>query len=105
MSKANKLRTQAITRAAQQSGSGSSTSGTSTSLVFTPVQGKFIFPGYLGTQLPLGHAVTNWFSLTGLELVNPSLAAARVKAANERWFAGGNGTFSFVGQKGSSTNK
>lgn len=75
LSKANKLRTQAITRAAQ-SGSAS-TSGTATSLSFTPAQ--------------------------GLELVNPSLAAARVKAANDRWFAGGTGTFSFIGQKGGAT--
>ncbi|KAG8695247.1 U4/U6-U5 snRNP complex subunit prp31 [Ceratobasidium sp. 394] len=72
LSKANKLRTQAITRAAQSA--SASTSGTATSLSFTPAQ--------------------------GLELVNPSLAAARVKAANDRWFAGGTGTFSFIGQKG-----
>ena len=36
MSKTNKLRTAALTRAAQQQ-----TSGTATSLVFTPVSGKF----------------------------------------------------------------
>ncbi|KAG9099746.1 U4/U6-U5 snRNP complex subunit prp31 [Ceratobasidium sp. 370] len=72
LSKANKLRTQAITRSAQSA--SASTSGTATSLSFTPAQ--------------------------GLELVNPSLAAARVKAANDRWFAGGTGTFSFIGQKG-----
>jgi hypothetical protein len=40
------------------------------------------------------------YFVAGLELVNPSLAAARVKAANDRWFAGGTGTFSFIGQKG-----
>ncbi|GAB1518886.1 small nuclear ribonucleoprotein [Rhizoctonia solani] len=73
MSKANKLRTQAITRAAQSA----NTSGTATSLSFTPAQ--------------------------GLELVNPSLAAARVKAANERWFAANTGTFSFIGTKGSAS--
>ncbi|KZS94095.1 Nop domain-containing protein [Sistotremastrum niveocremeum HHB9708] len=72
LSKANKLRTAALTRAAQSS----QTSGTATSLVFTPVQ--------------------------GLELVNPGLAARRVKEANERWFAAGN--FSFVGDKGSSAS-
>jgi len=71
MSKANKLRTQALTRAAAQHGASSSnTSGTSTSLVFTPVQ--------------------------GFELVNPSKMAERVKAANDRWFAGGTGTFSYI---------
>ncbi|KAF9519195.1 hypothetical protein BS47DRAFT_1370810 [Hydnum rufescens UP504] len=44
---------------------------TATSLTFTPAQ--------------------------GLELANPSALAARVKAANERWFAGGTGTFSYMG--------
>ncbi|CAE6476525.1 unnamed protein product [Rhizoctonia solani] len=73
LSKANKLRTQAITRAAHSA----TTSGTATSLSFTPAQ--------------------------GLELVNPSLAAARVKAANDRWFAGNTGTFSFIGTKGSAS--
>jgi U4/U6 small nuclear ribonucleoprotein PRP31 len=49
-------------------------SGTSTSLSFTPVQ--------------------------GIEIVTPSLsAAARVQAANERWFAGG--TFTHVKKEGS----
>lgn len=37
MSKANKLRTAALSRAAQ---SGSQTSGTATSLIVTPVQGR-----------------------------------------------------------------
>jgi len=70
LSKANKLRTAALTRAAQ---SGTqSTSGTATSLTVTPVQ--------------------------GFELSNRAAAAQRVKEANERWFAGG--TFSFIGQKG-----
>ncbi|KDQ64691.1 hypothetical protein JAAARDRAFT_28331 [Jaapia argillacea MUCL 33604] len=72
MSKANKLRTAALTRAAAQS---AQTSGTATSLTVTPVQ--------------------------GFELTNRAAAAARVKEANERWFAGG--TFSFVGQKGSTS--
>ncbi|KAH8113309.1 Nop domain-containing protein [Phellopilus nigrolimitatus] len=66
MSKANKLRTAAITRSAQQ------TSGTATSLVFTPVQ--------------------------GFEITNHAAAAQRIKEANDKWFAAG--TFSFVGQKG-----
>ncbi|KAI0053082.1 Nop domain-containing protein [Auriscalpium vulgare] len=70
MSKANKLRTAALTKAAQSA----QTSGTATSLTVTPVQ--------------------------GFELTNRS-AAQRVKEANERWFAGG--TFSFVGQKGSTS--
>ncbi|KAH8106297.1 Nop domain-containing protein [Cristinia sonorae] len=73
MSKANKLRTAALNRAASQSTGGAQTSGTATSLTVTPVQ--------------------------GFELTNKAAAAARVKAANDRWFAGG--TFSFVGQKGS----
>ncbi|KAH9927134.1 Nop domain-containing protein [Epithele typhae] len=71
LSKANKLRMATLTRAAQ--GGGASTSGTATSLTVTPVQ--------------------------GFELTNKAAAAARVKEANERWFS--NGTFSFVGQKGS----
>ncbi|GLB33641.1 putative nop domain-containing protein [Lyophyllum shimeji] len=70
LSKANKLRTAAITRSAQLS--GTQTSGTATSLSVTPAQ--------------------------GFELTNRAAAAQRVKEANERWFAGG--TFSFVGQKG-----
>jgi len=72
MSKANKLRTQTLTHAAQQSSSSSQMSGTATSLVFTPAQ--------------------------GFQLQNPAIAAQRVKEANDRWFAAGN--FSFVGQKG-----
>ncbi|KAH7931391.1 Nop domain-containing protein [Leucogyrophana mollusca] len=72
LSKANKLRTAALARAAQQ-GSGTQSSGTATSLTVTPVQ--------------------------GFELTNRAAAAQRVKEANERWFAAGN--FSFVGQKGS----
>ncbi|TFK92975.1 Nop domain-containing protein [Polyporus arcularius HHB13444] len=74
LSKANKLRLAALTKAAQ---SGTATSGTATSLTVTPVQ--------------------------GFELTNRAAAAQRVKEANERWFAGG--TFSFVGQKGTSTQK
>ncbi|KAN0127102.1 Nop domain containing protein [Lactarius tabidus] len=68
MSKANRLRTAALSRAA----SSAQTSGTASSLVVTPVQ--------------------------GFELTNRA-AAQRVQEANDRWFA--NGTFSFVGQKGS----
>lgn len=64
LSKANKLRTAALTRAAQ---GGSSTSGTATSLTVTPVQ--------------------------GFELTNSAAAAQRVKEANERWFASGNFSF------------
>ncbi|KAI0722167.1 Nop domain-containing protein [Cerioporus squamosus] len=74
LSKANKLRVAALTKAAQ---SGTATSGTATSLTVTPVQ--------------------------GFELTNRAAAAQRVKEANERWFA--SGTFSFVGQKGTSTQK
>ncbi|KAI0033798.1 hypothetical protein K488DRAFT_77690 [Vararia minispora EC-137] len=70
MSKKNKLRTAALTRAAQSA----PTSGTASSLVVTPVQ--------------------------GFELTNRA-AAQRVKEANDRWFA--NGTFSFVGLKGSTS--
>jgi U4/U6 small nuclear ribonucleoprotein PRP31 len=39
LSKANKLRTAALTRAAQAGGTQTSTSGTATSLTVTPVQG------------------------------------------------------------------
>lgn len=62
MSKANKLRTAAITRSAQLG--GTQTSGTATSLSVTPAQ--------------------------GFELTNRAAAAQRVKEANERWFAAGN---------------
>jgi U4/U6 small nuclear ribonucleoprotein PRP31 len=86
MSKANKLRTAAITRSAQLG--GSQTSGTATSLSVTPAQGEtFIF-----------FEATNLTSPSGFELTNRATAAQRVKEANERWFAAGN--FSFVGQKG-----
>ncbi|KIJ70255.1 hypothetical protein HYDPIDRAFT_78667 [Hydnomerulius pinastri MD-312] len=64
LSKSNKLRTAALTRAAQ---SGSTTSGTATSLTVTPIQ--------------------------GFELTNRAAAAQRVKEANERWFAAGNFSF------------
>ncbi|KAF8558986.1 Nop domain-containing protein [Imleria badia] len=64
LSKANKLRTAALTRAAQ---GGSMTSGTATSLTVTPVQ--------------------------GFELTNRAAAAQRVKEANERWFAAGSFSF------------
>ncbi|KAJ3789686.1 hypothetical protein GGU10DRAFT_342576 [Lentinula aff. detonsa] len=70
MSRINKLRTAALTRAAHAG--GSQTPGTATSLSVTPAQ--------------------------GFELTNRAAAAQRVKEANERWFAAG--SFSFVGQKG-----
>jgi U4/U6 small nuclear ribonucleoprotein PRP31 len=63
MSKANKLRTAAISRSAQASQS----SGTATSLSVTPAQ--------------------------GFELTNRATAAQRVKEANERWFAAGSFSF------------
>ncbi|KAF7301411.1 Nop domain-containing protein [Mycena indigotica] len=70
MSKANKLRTAALNRAAllggTQPSSSSALSGTATSLSVTPAQ--------------------------GFELTNRTAAAQRVKEANERWFA--SGTFS-----------
>jgi hypothetical protein len=37
----------------------------------------------------------------GFEITNHAAAAQRVKEANEKWFA--SGSFSFVGQKGSSS--
>ncbi|KIM45973.1 hypothetical protein M413DRAFT_441032 [Hebeloma cylindrosporum] len=64
MSKANKLRTAAITRSAQ---SHSQSSGTATSLSVTPAQ--------------------------GFELTNRAAAMQRVKEANERWFGGGTFSF------------
>lgn len=64
LSKANKLRTAMLARAAQSS--ASSPSGTATSLTVTPVQ--------------------------GFEL-NRAAAAQRVKEANDRWFAGGTFSF------------
>ncbi|KAF7331955.1 Nop domain-containing protein [Mycena kentingensis (nom. inval.)] len=79
MSKANKLRTAALNRAAllggtqPSSASSSALSGTATSLSVTPAQ--------------------------GFELTNRAAAAQRVKEANERWFAGG--TFSTVPSKSS----
>ena len=50
-----------------------------------------------------GHLLTFVSRFTGFELTNRAAAAQRVKEANERWFA--SGTFSFVGQKGTSTQK
>ncbi|TFK29285.1 U4/U6 small nuclear ribonucleo protein Prp31 [Coprinopsis marcescibilis] len=64
MSKANKLRTAALTKSAQQS---QQISGMATSLSVTPAQ--------------------------GFELTNRATMAQRVKEANERWFAGGTFTF------------
>jgi len=72
MSKANRLRTAAITRSAASMQAGGALEGTNTSLSVTPAQ--------------------------GFELTNKAAALQRVKEANERWFAGG--TFSFVGKKG-----
>jgi len=63
MSKANKLRTAAITRSAQSA----SSSGTATSLSVTPAQ--------------------------GFELTNRNAQLQRVKEANERWFSGGTFSF------------
>jgi hypothetical protein len=59
MSKANKLRTAALTRSAQQS--GAQTSGTATSLTVTPVQGivhsdvdvKYSLTLFQGLRLPI----------------------------------------------------
>ncbi|KAF9057735.1 hypothetical protein BJ165DRAFT_1538844 [Panaeolus papilionaceus] len=63
MSKANKLRTAALTRSAQASQS----SGTATSLSVTPAQ--------------------------GFELTNRAAMQQKVKEANERWFGGGTFSF------------
>jgi len=63
LSKANKLRTAALSRSAQASQS----SGTATSLSVTPAQ--------------------------GFELTNRATAAQRVKEANERWFSAGSFSF------------
>jgi hypothetical protein len=41
-----------------------------------------------------GGKVTHWLATAGFELTNPTLAAQRVKAANEKWFAPG--TFSHI---------
>ncbi|KAF8325162.1 uncharacterized protein EI90DRAFT_3146698 [Cantharellus anzutake] len=76
LSKQNKLRLQMLNRVAAGTSSkisGLQTSGTATSLTFTPAQ--------------------------GLELANPSALAARLKAANDRWFSGGSGTFSHIPEK------
>ncbi|KAF5333081.1 hypothetical protein D9611_002310 [Ephemerocybe angulata] len=64
MSKANKLRTAALSRSAQQS---AEVSGMATSLSVTPHQ--------------------------GFELTNRAAMAQRVKEANERWFGGGTFSF------------
>lgn len=86
MSKANKLRTAALTRAAQSA----QTSGTATSLAVTPAQGTINFSNW-----PMNSC--RWVC-TGFELVNPSVRAQRVKEANDRWF--GSGQYSFAGKKG-----
>ena len=90
MSKTNRLRTAALSRAANSA----QTSGTASSLVVTPVQGQLTM-----TTLKERSCVELTFPRLGFELTNRA-AAQRVKEANDRWFA--NGTFSFVGQKGSS---
>lgn len=94
MSKANKLRTAALTRAAgsQSHASGTLTSGTATSLSVTPAQGLSISALLFFLVLQL------LILLTGFELTNRAVNAQRLKEANERWFA--SGSFSFVGQKG-----
>jgi len=79
MSKMNKNRIATLNRASQSS----QVAGTSTSLVFTPVQGRHAF--CCGEVL---------LTAVGFELTNPTLAAQRVKAANEKWFAPG--TFSHI---------
>jgi len=96
MSKANKLRTAALTRVAQQS--GTQTSGTATSLTVTPVQGMLS-----SSKLDLVTSDMVLCSTLGFQITN-SAAAQRVKEANERWFAA-SGTFSFVGEKGSTSKK
>ena len=64
LSKANKLRTAAITRSAQAQ---SSSSGTATSLSVTPAQ--------------------------GFQLTNRAAIEQKVKEANDRWFAAGSFSF------------
>lgn len=90
MSKANKLRTAALTRAAGTQGlSGTQTSGTATSLSVTPSQGKGYYGGIFAFVAD---------ARLGFELTNRAASAQRVKEANERWFA--SGSFTFVGEKG-----
>jgi U4/U6 small nuclear ribonucleoprotein PRP31 len=95
MSKANKLRTAALARAAGSQGhsSGTLTSGTATSLSVTPAQGSSI--SVFQSLFMVLHLL---ILLTGFELTNRAANAQRIKEANERWFA--SGSFSFVGQKG-----
>lgn len=88
MSKTNRLRTAALTRSAQQA-----SSGTATSLVFTPVQG-LLHLAFMSLS-PVDDL------LLGFEITNHA-AAQRVKEANDKWFAAG--TFSFVGQKGGASS-
>lgn len=59
-------------RRAITAGSSGATSGLASSLAFTPVQ--------------------------GMELANPEAAAARVKAANEKYFSSSSGFYSVVKQ-------
>jgi len=92
MSKANRLRTAAITRSAASMQASGAMEGTKTSLSVTPAQGK------ISIVFRLLHLV---IILLGFELSNRATALQRVKEANERWFAGG--TFSFAGKKGDET--
>lgn len=82
MSKMNKNRLAMLNRAS----ASSQGAGTSTSLIFTPVQGMGLFFLFIFNMADI--------SCLGFELTNPTLAAQRVKAANEKWFAPG--TFSHV---------
>jgi hypothetical protein len=56
LSKANKLRTAALTRAAQ---GGTSTSGTATSLTVTPVQGENLLALAWTERLTFSHKVSS----------------------------------------------
>ncbi len=75
--------------------SGLQTSGTATSLTFTPAQGTV-----LRCLIALALRIDCHLTLSvGLELANPSALAARLKAANDRWFSGKSSTFSYVPEK------
>lgn len=82
MSKQNKLRTTALTRAAQ-----SDVSGTATSLVFTPAQGTLSrYAAWPVSDFRPGFEITN---------AKMSAMSQRVKEANQKWFAS-SGTFSHI---------
>lgn len=57
---------------------------------------------YVGIELTKRARFDSGFPL-GFEITNHAAAAQRVKEANEKWFAAG--SFSFVGQKGSTSSK